>query len=132
MGFSTTFANLPDGLQLLSLWDQALAEAGNGVIAEPAQITAASGTVSAGTRRVAIVRVSPTATTVILPSVAAQDGVPLTIFDWSSGVTGHTITITPHGTDTIMLLPSFPLYSNASSLASVTLYPSTDLSGWNY
>lgn len=130
MTITTTFANLPDGLQMLSLFDQAFAEAAAGVIPEPREITSSTGTVTAGESAIAVVRVAPSTTTIFLPAVLAQGGIPLRVFDWSSSVTDHVLTITPHGTETIMRQSTWPLYSNASNLASVLLTPSVTLGGW--
>ncbi len=127
---TTTFANLPDGLQNMSLFDQAFAEASAGVIPEPTSVTSASGNVTAGTSAVAVRRVAPSATTIFLPTVAAQGGVPIRIFDWSTLVTDHAITITPSGSETIMQMSSWPIYSNTVQLAGILLTPSTTLGGW--
>lgn len=94
------------------------------------QVTGATATIAALTPAVAVVRSAPTSTALTLPSVASQNGVAIHIFDWSSAVTGHTITLTPNGSDTIMLAASFQVFSNSSQLGGVTLYPSTTLSGW--
>jgi hypothetical protein len=98
--------------------------------AEPTAVTGASATIAAATQAVAITRAAPSATALTLPSVASRGGVPLKIIDWSTSVTDHTITLTPNGSETIMKAATWPLYSNAASLASVTLYPSTTLNGW--
>lgn len=96
----------------------------------PLVITGSSAAVVAGTRAIAIQRTAPSATAISLPAVLDQDGMPLSIIDWSSSVTDHTITLTPDGSETIMLAATWPMYSNAASLASLTLYPSTTLGGW--
>ncbi|MDE2101698.1 MAG: hypothetical protein KGL39_30915 [Patescibacteria group bacterium] len=126
--FTTTFANLPDGLQNMSLFDQAFAE--SVAIPEPTLVTTASAIIAGGTFSVGVERSAPVTTALILPSVADQDGIPLIIFDWSSSVAGHTITLTPDGSETIMRLSSWQLYSTADSLAFIRLIPSTLLSGW--
>lgn len=101
---------------------------------EPVSVTGATGTVAAGTAAIAIVRAAPTATTINLPTVASQNGQDLVIQDWSTGVLGgaadHVITITPNGAETIGKGATYPIVSNTSQLASVTLRPSTSLSGW--
>lgn len=94
------------------------------------QVTTASDVIPALTPAVAIVRAAPVTTALTLPPVASQAGVPMHIFDWSSAVTGHTITITPNGAETIMLASSWQIFSNSAQLGSMTLYPSTTLSGW--
>lgn len=129
MGITITFANLTDGLQSLALFDQAFAEAGQGSIPDPAVVTGATA-IPAGTRGIAIVENAPTATTLTLPSVVSQDQTPLTIVDLSTNVTEHTITLTPHGTDTIMRLPSYQIVSTTDQLSSITLYPFTSLGIW--
>lgn len=101
----------------------------NALPKEPSVLTV-DGAISAGTAAVAVQKASPTASAFSLPSVVAQNGIPLTIFDWSSGVTAHTITLTPNGSETIMLQPNITIYSNSAQLGSLTLYPSTTLNGW--
>src|SRR6185437_11971069 len=130
MGFTTTFANLQDGLQNLSLFDQALLEASQGIVSEPTVITGATGTVAARTSAVAVQRNAPVSTSIVLPSVSSQGGMALRIFDWSTSVTEHTITLTPDGTEKIMLQSTWPIVSNTVSLAGVLLIPSVTLSGW--
>lgn len=85
--------------------------------------------ISVPTTLLAIERINPAATALTLPAVATRTR-PLQIVDWSSAVANHAITLTPAAGETIMRLPSFELLSNAFQLAGVTLYPSTDLSGW--
>lgn len=116
-----------DANLLFNDYDAALT---NSIPKEPSVGSTATINVAAGTAAVAIQRASPTATTVTLPTVVSQDGVPLSIIDWSSAVTNHTITITPNGTETIMQAATWLLYSNAAQLGSLTLYPSTTLNGW--
>lgn len=99
-------------------------------VAEPTVVTGASATIAAGTEAVVVQRAAPSTTALALPAVAAQDGQPLRIADFSTSVTAHEITLTPDGSETIMGLSSWVLYSNASSLAGVTLIPSTTLGGW--
>lgn len=111
------------GFQLVNQSKQAAG--GSGLV----QVTGASATITAGTPAVAIVRTAPVTTSLTLPAVSAQAD-KLQIFDWSSSVTGHTITINRAGSDMIMRATSFQLFSNAASLASITLYPSTTLGGW--
>lgn len=99
-------------------------------ITEPKIVTTASDTVSDSDAVVAVIRASPTATTLQLGAVAGRNRVPVRIFDLSTGVSAHTITITPAVGETIMGLSSWPLFSNPASLAGVTLFPSTTLGGW--
>ncbi len=90
----------------------------------------AVGIVNVPTTLLAIERVAPAATTLELPPVVGRRGLALQIVDWSTAVTGHVITLAPNGSETIMTLGAFQLNSTADQLAGVTLYPSTDLSGW--
>lgn len=93
-------------------------------------ITGSSGTVAGGTTLVAIQRASPTATAISLPQVASQAGNAVHLVDWSSSVSQHAITLTPFGSETIMRQSSWSVFSTASQLGSLTLYPSLDLNGW--
>lgn len=79
---------------------------------------------------VAVQRAAPAATTLFLPSVAAQSGKLLQITDFSTGVTNHVITLSPQGTSSIMQQSSWELLSTAVQLAGVTLQPSIDLNAW--
>lgn len=72
-------------------------------------------------------------TPIALPAVASRNGLPLKITDWMGN--GGDVTITPDGSETIMGLAQAILGSygqGIGSAAAVTLYPSTDLSGWYY
>lgn len=101
-----------------------------GFLAEPRVITGASFVVGASDFTIAINRVAPSTTAGTLPAVSARLGRPIRIVDYSTSVVDHTITLTPSGAETIMRQATWPLYSNASNLASMTLWPSVDLSGW--
>lgn len=116
-----------DAIELFDEYDAALT---NSIPKEPIVVTTSSDVVVAGTSAVAIQRASPSTTGLTLPSVADQDGVPLSIVDWSTAITDHTITLTPDGAETIMKAATWPIFSTASSLGSLTLYPSTVLNGW--
>lgn len=93
-------------------------------------VPGAAAAVASLTSLVAIQRAVPGATTLNLPAVGSQLGKALQIADWSTGVVAHTITLTPSGAEKIMQLASWQLLSTANQLAGITLYPSTDLSGW--
>lgn len=90
----------------------------------------ASNTVLALKSLVAVQRAAPVVTTLLLPSITAQQGKALQVVDFSTGVTNHAITLTPQGTSTIMGQASFELLSTADQLAGVTLQPSIDLNVW--
>lgn len=96
---------------------------------EPQVVTGASGTVG-DVMAVAVNRTAPSATSLALPSALSRSGKPLHVFDYSTSVTDHTITLTPNGTEKIMRASSWPVYSNSAQLGSVTLYPSSTLGGW--
>ncbi|MCW5692563.1 MAG: hypothetical protein KIT48_09370 [Pseudolabrys sp.] len=102
----------------------------------PKEPTSAAGggtiPVSATDATLAVTGSALTHTTLTLPSVAARDGLPLHIVDWSTSVTDHEIEITPDGAETIMNLSTWSIFSNASQSAGITLYPSTTLGGWYY
>ena len=101
-----------------------------GLFSTPRIVTGATFTVSSTEISIAINRSAPVTTDGTLPSVASRNGRPVRIVDYSTSVTGHTITLTPNGAETIMRQATWTLVSNAASLAGVTLYPSTGLSGW--
>ncbi len=124
------FGTLIDPTDATSLFDDYDAGLTNSVPKEPILVTTGSSSIAAGVPVVAIQRVAPATTALALPKVADQDGVPLRIVDWSTSVTDHAITMTPNGTEKIMLAATFAINSNASQLASITLYPSTVLNGW--
>lgn len=124
LGYNSALNSNAGGFQIIATGSSTAG--GSGLV----QVTTSSQTIIAGTPAVAVNRVSPTTTALALPSVASQPTLQLSIFDWSTSVTGHTITLTPNGAETIMRQSSWPMFSNASSLASLTLRPSTALNGW--
>lgn len=82
---------------------------------------------------IAIVRSGPTATGLMLGPAADRNGLALFIKDLSTGITdptGHTITITPNGAETIDGAASHDLFVNSVSKRSAILVPSEDLNGW--
>ena len=124
------FGTLIDPTDADALFDDYDAGLTNSVPKEPTLVTTGSASVAAGTAAVAVQRVAPATTALSLPTVASRDGLPLRIVDWSTSVTDHAITMTPNGTEKIMLAATWTINSNAAQLASVTLYPSTVLNGW--
>lgn len=125
------FGTLIDPTDADALFDDYDAALNEAVATEPTQGTSSPVAVSASAGSIAIVRTSPTATTVNLPTLAARNGAPLPIFDWSSSLSGdHTITIVPNGTETIMQRASWQIVSTTTQLTGITLYPSTTLNGW--
>lgn len=131
MAISTTFANLPDGLQSLALFDQAFAEVQNGSLSEPYIVTGSSYVIPAATQAViAIHRTAPALTTLYFPDVLLQKQIPIRVFDWSDSVTDHEIRCLPYSAQTIGKAGTWSLYSNASQLAGATFNPSANLPGW--
>lgn len=97
---------------------------------EPIIVSGASASVAAMESNVIIQRSAPTATTINLPAVIPQDGIPIAIADLSTSVTDHAITIVPDGTEKVMGKTSIVIHSTATQLASVTLRPSSTAAGW--
>jgi len=90
-------------------------------------VTASSDTITTATTHLLVNRSGPSTTGLTLPNASARPGVPLSIADYSQSVTDHTITLTPHqASQKVMRQSTWPLYSNAASLASVTLIPIVD------
>lgn len=99
--------------------------------AEPVTpVTTSSATIADAAVAIAVVRTSPSSTALTLPAVANRNGIPLKIFDWSSSVTAHEISLMPDGSEKIMRASSWSIFSNAAQLSGITLYPSTTLNGW--
>lgn len=102
-------------------------------LAEPRIITASSDIVSATDQIIIVQRSGPTATSLLFGPVAERNGLPLFVKDLSTGVTdptGHTITNTPNGAETIDGDSSYPIYSNSVSRGSALFIPSVYLGGW--
>lgn len=91
-----------------------------------------SNVISVGVTVLAVQRVAPAATALVLPNLAAQwsSGRSLKIVDWSTGVTAHAITLSTADGSTIMQSPTFQLFSSAVQLAGVNLHPVPELNGW--
>lgn len=111
-----------------TLWANLMAPGGYSFQSAPA----ASNAIAAGASLVAVQRVAPVATALVLPSLLGQwqTGRPLRIVDWSTSVTNHALAILPSDSSTIMKQPLWDLLSTPDQLAGITLYPSPDLNGW--
>lgn len=85
-----------------------------------------------GTSLLAIERVAPTATSIILPNLGAQrlQTGALKIADYSTDVVNHTITVSTADGSTIMQRANLLLYSAADQLAGVELEPCPELNSW--
>jgi hypothetical protein len=114
-----------------ALWT-ALLSSSSGSSASFQSVISGSATVLAGTSILAIQRVGPTATALLLPSLAAQiaTGRKLQVVDFSTSVVGHVLTLTTPDGATIMRQNSWQLLSTAAQLAGVMLTPSPDLNSW--
>jgi len=98
-------------------------------------LIAANNVIPAGVSVAAVQRVAPGVTSITLPSLGDQflSQKDLEIVDYSTGVVGHTITITPVGAGvTIMQRPTLQLLSTADYLAGVRLRACPDLNAWVY
>jgi len=113
-----------------ALWAALLAPIAAGYAFQ--SITTAAGIITAGTSLLAVQRVTPAATSLVLPNLLGQftSGKKLQIVDFSTAVTNHTITLTVPDTATIMQQPSWQLLSTPDQLAGVMLQPSPDLNAW--
>lgn len=93
-------------------------------------VTDPTATVGDTTTIIVVERDAPAATAIALPTVDSRMGQPLRIADWSTNVTDHGILITAAGSDTIMRLGHYTVFSTADGLSGVTLQPVTELQGW--
>lgn len=94
-------------------------------------VTTGGDTVGVDTTLLAIERVNPVSTLLTLPLIAARNGVPLHIVDFSSAVAAHLITLDPvEPSATIMRQSTWKVYSTPDQLGGITLFPSTDLNAW--
>lgn len=111
-----------------ALWNSLLAPSGYSF----QSAIAATNIIAAGTTILAVQRVAPVATTLVLPALSAQwrTGRSLKVLDWSVGVTGHAITLTTPDGATIVQNTSWRLLSSDAQLAAVELSPVPDLNGW--
>jgi phage tail protein X len=94
-------------------------------------MSAVSAVIPAGTTIAAIQRSAPSATTLTLPALAAQNKQPLSIVDWSTALAGdHAISLNTTDGSTIMKQATWSLVSTATQLTSATLWPCPDLNAW--
>lgn len=95
-------------------------------------VAANAGAINAGTSLLAIQRVAPISTALLLPNLIAQwtSGRKLQLVDFSTAVINHVVTLTTPDGSTIMQQNSWQLLSTADQLAGVTLQPSPDLNAW--
>lgn len=94
-------------------------------------VTASSGTIADDTTLLSVERAAPSTTALALPSVLdVIDGHRISIIDWSTSVTDHAITLTADGSETIMKAATWPIYSNAAQLGSLSIRANQALNGW--
>jgi hypothetical protein len=85
-------------------------------------VTASSGVVADTTSHLIVNRSAPSTTALTLPNLSTWLCPRLAIVDYSQSVTDHTITLTPYqASQKIMRQSTWPLYSNAASLVSLSL-----------
>ena len=121
---TTIFANLPDGLQFLSLFDQAFAQT---VALYPPVIVTTSGTYTiAPTQFGDTLSERSVAGNFQLPPAASRANQPVGIADIAGNAATFNQTILPFGSETIMGLSSIVLTSNYEG---VTLWP-IPTGGW--
>lgn len=97
----------------------------------PRIITAAGGVVvNPGDSLIVLKKVSPSSTAVTLPSVFAQGGIILEVFDWNGNA--GDITFVPDGSELINGVSSWTVQSGGAvgTGGKIRLIPSTDLDGW--
>jgi len=113
-----------------ALWTAFLVGASSGYLFQ--SVASGSATINPGVSLLAIQRVSPTATALLLPNLGAQwnSGRELRIVDFSTALTVHTTTLTTPDGSTIMQKTSWSLRSTPDSLAGVMLTPSPNLNSW--
>lgn len=108
----------------------ALTLLGQVILSEPTiKTTAGPFTVTTETY-IALNKGSASATSIVLPAVATRSGQSLKVVDWAGNA--GDITFTPNGAETIEGLSTWKVTSTggAGLGGSITLMPSTGLSGW--
>jgi len=122
---TTTFAFLPDGLNLLSLFDQAFAQCIS--LYTPVTVNTSGGTYTIPATSYADILVNGSAPNAIqLPSATLRTNQPQSIVDISGNALTNNITILPHGAETIIGLTEIIIATNDGG---VTLWP-IPTGGW--
>jgi len=118
--WNAIFTDLASALTLLG--QQLLSEPTIKTTAGPFTVTTES--------YIALNKGSPSATTIHLPAVATRNEQALRVVDWAGNA--GDITFSPNGSETIEGLANWILTSTggAGFGGSITLRPSTSLSGW--
>jgi TPP-dependent 2-oxoacid decarboxylase len=122
---TTTFANLTDGFQFFSLFDQAFAQCTQ--MYGAVQVTTSGGTYTiAPTAYNDILIVGSGANTVQLPDSTLRNNQPVSVVDINNNAATFNITILPFGTQKIMGQNSIKITSNNGGF---TLWP-ISTGGW--
>lgn len=122
---TTTFANLRDGLQLLSLFDQAFAQCVQmyGAI----EVATSGGTYQvAATAYNDIVILGTGANSVQLPDSTQRANQPVSVIDGNNNAATFNITVLPAGSQKIMGQSSYVIKTNSGG---ITLWP-LPTGGW--
>lgn len=93
-------------------------------------VTNVTNLINVGASLVAVQRVAPVATTLVLPKLSAQLFKPVQVVDWSSGIVVHDISVTTPDGATIMQQATWNLFSTPDQLTSATFRPSPELNAW--
>lgn len=110
MPSTTIFANLPDGFNLMALFDQAFAQ--NQAAYPPNTLTGSGPFPIGGTEYGDILVNCVSAVTVNLPAAASRGNQPLRIIDISGNASTNNITIVPNGSEHISGLTSIVIATN--------------------
>lgn len=108
----------------------ALTQMGRVVLAEPLALSAAGPFSITTETYIALIKGSPSATTMNLPAVATRSLQALRVVDWNGNA--GDITFMPNGAETIEGLSSYVVASSGGPGfgAALTLIPATSFSGW--
>jgi len=123
---SITFANLTDGLNLMSLFDDAFAQCMT--LSDPITVTAAGVYTISPTQTgdILIDKTVPAANDVQLPPASMRDNQPVSVIDVAGNASIYNITILPYGSELIMGQASIVI---SGDYGGYTFYP-IPTGGW--
>lgn len=122
---TTTFANLQDGFQFLSLFDQAFAQCAQ--LTNPIMVVTSGGTFTEGPTGGDILIVGSGANSVQLRQAAGTgNNQPQSVVDIAGNAASHNITVLPFGSEKIMGQSSIVIATNYGGL---TFWP-IPTGGW--
>lgn len=124
MGISITFADLPDGLNALSLFDQAFAQCVT--LSAPVTFTSGSSHTVQATDTFDVLINKTVANTVQLPPAALRANQPQSVIDVGGNASSFQITILPYGSERIMGLTELDI---TTDYGGYTLWP-IPTGGW--